>query len=321
VSKKIISSAAMLVLILALCFAVVCMESRSLAGDSGLIRTATSLAFNQPNNKKLSKEERTKNELMQLEREIGKANITREYAFFDRIEAEECIFTDSGGGITTKKEDLESLKTPEQPDSKLVAYDVDQMVVSLYDKTAVVTGRVTTKRLVKGKEVVGLSRFTDVFVWRDRRWQLVAGHSSGIRQSPKNTAMTELLHLHEQQRVAHVGKNAELLVSMFADDFVNVSDGKISRPSREESLRRFTSYLERSSFLEWDDISPPVIRVSEDASMAYVIVHKRVRLNAANEKGALQEESTVFAWMETYEKRDGKWGLSAIASTKAPDGK
>jgi hypothetical protein len=24
------------------------------------------------------------------------------------------------------------------------------------------------------------SRFTDVFVWRDRRWQLVAGHSSRI---------------------------------------------------------------------------------------------------------------------------------------------
>jgi len=65
---------------------------------------------------------------------------------------------------------------------KLVAYDVDEMNVLLYDKTAVVTGRVTTKRMVKGAEVVSKSRFTDVFVWRQERWQLVAGHSSRIRQ-------------------------------------------------------------------------------------------------------------------------------------------
>jgi hypothetical protein len=48
-----------------------------------------------------------------------------------------------------------------------------------------VFGRVTTKaRSSKdGKEVTSQSRFTDVFVWRDRRWQIVAGHSSRIRQT------------------------------------------------------------------------------------------------------------------------------------------
>ena len=131
---------------------------------------------------KLSEAERTKNDLMQLERDIGKANITNDYAFFERVEADEFIFTDAGGGITTKKQDLEGLKQPPNPDVKLIAYDVDEMNVMLYDKTAVVTGRVTTKRMVKGAEVVSKSRFTDVFVWRQERWQLVAGHSSRIRQ-------------------------------------------------------------------------------------------------------------------------------------------
>ena len=131
---------------------------------------------------KLGEAERTRNDLMQLERDIGKANIASDYAFFDRVEAEEFIFTDAGGGITTKKQDLEGLKQPANPDVKLVAYDVDEMNVLLYDKTAVVTGRVTTKRMVKGTEAVSRSRFTDVFVWRQGRWQLVAGHSSRIRQ-------------------------------------------------------------------------------------------------------------------------------------------
>jgi hypothetical protein len=128
------------------------------------------------------KDEQIKLDLMQLERDIGKANIDADYAFFDRVEAEEFIFTDAAGGITTKKQDLEGLKQPPNPDVKLVAYDVDDMSVRLYDKTAVVTGRVTTKRLIKGETSISQSRFTDVFVWRENRWQLVAGHSSRIRK-------------------------------------------------------------------------------------------------------------------------------------------
>jgi hypothetical protein len=146
-----------------------------------LVLASLSFAVGQTDNKKMSKEERTRADLMQLERDIGKANINNDYAFFDRVEAEEFIFTDAGGGVTNKKQDLEGLKQPPNPDVKLVAYEVDEMNVLLYDKTAVVTGRVTTKRLVKGKEVIGQTRFTDVFVWRQGRWQIVAGHSSRIR--------------------------------------------------------------------------------------------------------------------------------------------
>jgi hypothetical protein len=141
-----------------------------------------SIVVSQAAKPKPTKEDQTKNDLMQLERDIGKANIESDYAFFDRVEADEFIFTDAGGGITTKKQDLEGLKQPPNPDVKLVAYDVDEMKVLLYDKTAVVTGRVTTKRIVKGTKAVSRSRFTDVFVWRQGRWQLVAGHSSRIRQ-------------------------------------------------------------------------------------------------------------------------------------------
>ncbi len=64
-----------------------------------------------------------------------------------------------------------------------------------------------------------------------------------------------------------------------------------------------------------------LIRVSEDAGMAYVIVHKRVRILVSAEGGKTRQETTVFAWMETYEKRNGQWKLAAIASTKTPEEK
>ncbi len=145
-----------------------------------LLALAT-LCLGQSNERKSGKDERAVEELMQLERDIGKANIERDYAFFERVEAEEFIFTDSGGGLTTKKEDLEGLKSAPNPDNKLLSYDVDEMKVMLYGETAVVTGRVTTKGTSKGTAWTSQSRFTDVFVRRDKRWQIVAGHSSRIR--------------------------------------------------------------------------------------------------------------------------------------------
>jgi uncharacterized protein YdeI (BOF family) len=134
----------------------------------------------QTSKKKVDRDERARQELMQLERDIGRANVERDAAFFERVEADEFIFTDSSGGITLKKEDVAGVKAPANPDSRLLSYEVDDMKVSLYDDTAVVTGRVTQRGINKGREWTGHSRFTDVFVWRDRRWQIVAGHSSRI---------------------------------------------------------------------------------------------------------------------------------------------
>lgn len=127
---------------------------------------------------------KTEVELMQIERDIGRANIRRDKAYFERIEADEFIFTDSGGGITTKAEDVASLDKPEG-DFKLVSYEVEEMKVTVYGKTAVVTGRTTTVSRGKERDITNKSRFTDVFVRRDGRWQLVNGHSSRIREPQK----------------------------------------------------------------------------------------------------------------------------------------
>jgi len=131
---------------------------------------------------KLTKDEKTKQELIQIERDIGRANIDRDYRYFERIEGDEFIFTGESGSVSNKQEDLAGLKKPANPNYKLEAYDLADLKVSLYGKTAVVTGQVTTKAKVKGADVTRQSRFTDVFVWRAGRWQIVAGHSSPLRK-------------------------------------------------------------------------------------------------------------------------------------------
>lgn len=119
-----------------------------------------------------------KDDLIKIEREIGRANLDCDYRYFDRIEGEDFIFTDSAGSVSDKKQDMAGEKDCRKTEG---AYDVDDAEVRIYGQTAVVTGRVTTTTKNKaGETVTRRSRFTDVFVWRDARWQLVAGHSSRI---------------------------------------------------------------------------------------------------------------------------------------------
>jgi ketosteroid isomerase-like protein len=127
--------------------------------------------------------EQIREDLVRIEREIGRANLECDFKYFDRIEADDFVFTDASGSLSTKKEDLAGEK-----DCRKFAgsYDLDQTEVRLYGNTAVVTSRVTIAGTGRdGKPVNRRSRFTDVFVWRDGRWQIVAGHSSRIAEAAK----------------------------------------------------------------------------------------------------------------------------------------
>jgi hypothetical protein len=127
-----------------------------------------------------------------------------------------------------------------------------------------------------------------------------------------------LLQLHALAQTAHLEKRPDLLVASFADSFLNISRGAVTLRTPAESRARFQAYFERSTFLEWADLAPPLIRISPDGQMAYVIVQKRVRLTALDSAGVPRPEHTIFAWVELYEKRGGRWTLMAVASTDRP---
>jgi hypothetical protein len=128
----------------------------------------------------------------------------------------------------------------------------------------------------------------------------------------------ELLRLHQLAQTAHLEKRPELLVASFADSFLDISRGKVNVRTPAESRASFQAYFDESTFLEWADLAPPLIRISPDGQMAHVIVQKRVRLTAIDSTGVQRPEDTIFAWVELYEKRSGKWTLMGVASTDRP---
>jgi ketosteroid isomerase-like protein len=116
--------------------------------------------------------------LIRIEREIAQANFDCDYRYFERVEATEFTFTDAQGKVSDRKEDLAGESSCKK--SKATA-TIDSADVRLYGMTAVLVARSTINSTSRdGQPEARRSRFTDVFVWRDGRWQLVAGHSSRL---------------------------------------------------------------------------------------------------------------------------------------------
>lgn len=145
-----------------------------------LLTLATLSQNNQPGPMNPAK---AREDLIAIERKIGDANLNCDYGYFRQIEGDDFFFTDANGGTSNKQEDLAGEKDCKKSDA---TYTVDDPRVSIYDNAAVVTGRITIQKKDKdGNPITRQSRFTDVFVWRENRWQLVAGHASRIPAEKK----------------------------------------------------------------------------------------------------------------------------------------
>jgi hypothetical protein len=121
--------------------------------------------------------------------------------------------------------------------------------------------------------------------------------------------------VHRADRQSHFQTDANLLVRHSSDEFISVSNGKISRATRAEVKQAFEASFKNAKYFEWDDLEPPIIKVSNDASMAWMIVRIKVRRTQRDESGKENERSFVYAGIMTYEKRNGKWLRIANVST------
>ena len=120
-------------------------------------------------------------QLLRIEEQTAKANNGCDYDFFRKIEAAEFIFTDSQGNVITREEDLAGEKDCKPKDD---AHEFDEPRLIVSPGAAVLNARHTMSGQRNGKPFRVQTRFTDVFVWRDGRWRMVAGHSSRIPQKP-----------------------------------------------------------------------------------------------------------------------------------------
>src|SRR5437764_7699713 len=128
----------------------------------------------------------------------------------------------------------------------------------------------------------------------------------------------ELLRIHTSDRESHFKTDVDRLLENSPEEFISVGRGKINRSSKDDARKMFTGYFRDAKYYEWDDVEEPIIRISNDASMAWMITRTRVRRVQKTADGTEKEEKFVYAGIMTYEKRDGRWMRVANVSTSEP---
>jgi ketosteroid isomerase-like protein len=127
-------------------------------------------------------------EIRELEAQFGRAVVTGDRAFYDRVLAEDFTHTSHSGVFKTRGEFMAEDKFDEKKDARrgrtrYDSYDVDDLAVRIYGDTAVVTGRTSPEgRTAQGQPISGQYRYLRVWVKRQGRWQAVAFEGTRITQ-------------------------------------------------------------------------------------------------------------------------------------------
>ncbi len=104
--------------------------------------------------------------------------ITKDRSIMERLYADDYMYTHSHGTVENKKEEIAG--TMSFPDQAWTAHKSSDLKVRVYHDVAVVTG-VSTLTGSSGSYVSGPRRFTEVWLRRNGRWQMVVGQSTIVR--------------------------------------------------------------------------------------------------------------------------------------------
>ncbi len=124
-------------------------------------------------------------------------------------------------------------------------------------------------------------------------------------RTPSDTE--QLLALHEEVLRAHRASNVDLLLAAEEDDYVVANRGEITRPDRKARREGLGPYLRQTRFSRYVDQVPPIVKVSADGSLGWVIVQVEARGEQTTSTGTVKPLEFVSAWIELYEKRNGRW--------------
>ena len=115
-------------------------------------------------------------DVRKLERDWLDAYEKKDVSAMTAIVAEDFTITFSDGGIQTKQQIIESLKRPGGSSSKFRTEAVQSRAYG--DDIVVLIGLVVSEWTQNEKPVTDRSRYTDTYVKRNGRWQVVASHLS-----------------------------------------------------------------------------------------------------------------------------------------------
>jgi ketosteroid isomerase-like protein len=100
----------------------------------------------------------------------------------DAIVADDFTITFPNGGVQTKPQIIASLKSPRPADGRLMKFRTEKVEPRAYGDVVILVGIVVTEYQRDGKTVSeSRQRYTDTYIRRNGRWQVVASHLSNVK--------------------------------------------------------------------------------------------------------------------------------------------
>jgi len=122
----------------------------------------------------------TEQALITLQHVWATARVQRDVAFLQNLYAKEFRITSLNGSVVTRDADIAAFASGTLKPESVTNED---MTVSVYGDTAIVTGLEKMRGTYKGAFGEFTVRFTNVFVRRDGCWQLVTHQSTEVRKN------------------------------------------------------------------------------------------------------------------------------------------
>jgi len=102
--------------------------------------------------------------------------------------ADEYVATNENGLVRNKQDDIAAMTSPDLKFSLVNSFNPERRI-RIYRNLAVETGRYSVEGTFKGSPFTEEGRYTTTWIKRNRRWQIVADHSSVIRNEAATSAI------------------------------------------------------------------------------------------------------------------------------------
>lgn len=127
-----------------------------------------------------------------------------------------------------------------------------------------------------------------------------------------------LLDLHAFVIEAHVEGDVDGWLAVESDDYVSVNRGEITYPTKDDRRSWREPYLASTSFTRYEDLVEPIVKLSADGTLGWVIVEVAVEGVRHAPDGTTTPVAFEAAWIELYEKRGGVWTMTGNVSNMKP---
>lgn len=135
-------------------------------------------------------------------------------------------------------------------------------------------------------------------------------------KADKAKDLSALAELQKQEQAAHLQEEPAILVNMLNDTLVQIKNGEVTSLTKDQMTSRFMQYFDAVEFIKWEDSQPPVYSISDDGTMAHVLIRKHVEVSIETDSIPTREV-TDFAWTELWKKKDGRWKMYVVTSTES----